>query len=67
MSWSASLRRGGGCLGPLVRGPPAHVNSNNQVIPQGVEIRPFGPPGSVNGWYYENVDYVLRFINPAAS
>ena len=46
---------------------PAHVNSNNQVIPEGVEIRPFGPPGSVNGWYYENLDHVLRLINPPTS
>jgi cell wall-associated NlpC family hydrolase len=44
---------------------PAHVNSNNQVIPEGVEIRPFGPPGSVNDWYYDNLDHVLRFINVA--
>ncbi len=43
---------------------PAHVNSNDQVIPEGVEIRPFGPPGSVNDWYYDNLDHVLRFINP---
>ena len=42
---------------------PAHVNSNDQVIPEGVEIRPFGPPGSVNAWYYDNLDHVLRFIN----
>ncbi len=41
---------------------PPHVNSNNQVVPEGVEIRPFGPPGSVNSWYFDNLDHVLRFI-----
>ena len=42
---------------------PPHVNSNNQVIPEGVEIRPFGPPGSVNDWCYDNFDHFLKFIN----
>lgn len=30
---------------------------------EGVEILLFGPPGSVNDWYYKNLDHVLRFIN----
>ena len=42
---------------------PPHVNLNNQVVPEGVEIRPFGPPGSLNDWYYNNLDHVLRLIN----
>jgi hypothetical protein len=42
---------------------PEHVNSNNQVIREGVQIRPFGPPGSTNDWYYENLDHVLRLID----
>ncbi len=46
---------------------PPHVNSNNQVIPEGVEIRPFGPPGSINDWYYDNLDHVLRLIDPPPS
>ena len=41
--------------------------NHDQVIPEGVEIRPFGPPGSVNDWYYENLDHVLRFIGPSFS
>ncbi|WP_165071307.1 protease pro-enzyme activation domain-containing protein [Paludisphaera rhizosphaerae] len=42
---------------------PNHIDSNNRVIPEGVQIRPFGAPGSANDWYYNHVGHVLRLIN----
>ena len=41
---------------------PAHIDSNNQVVTPGVEIRPFGAPGPENDWYFTHVDHVLRII-----
>jgi kumamolisin len=41
---------------------PPHVDSSGRVVPEGVHVRPFGPPGSLNDWYYTHVDHVLRLI-----
>ncbi len=47
---------------------PNHIDSNNHVVKEGVEIRPFGAPSSANNWYFLHVDHVLRLIgtDPAA-
>jgi hypothetical protein len=41
---------------------PAHIDSNNQVVTPGVEIRPFGAAGGENDWYFLHVDHVLRIV-----
>ena len=45
---------------------PQHVDSNNQIIPEGVHIRPFvyanGNAAAPNGWYFNDIDHVLRII-----
>ncbi|MDR3633248.1 MAG: FG-GAP repeat protein [Isosphaeraceae bacterium] len=41
---------------------PWHINSNDQVVPEGVQIRPFGAPNSSNAWYFNHVDHILRII-----
>ena len=41
---------------------PDHVDSGGHVVAEGVHIRPFGEPGSLNEWYFKHVDHVLRFI-----
>ena len=44
---------------------PQHVDSNNQIIPEGVRVRPFadGNGKAPNTWYYADVDHVMRIIN----
>jgi len=46
---------------------PQHVDSNGRVVPEGVQIRPFGAPGSANDWYYNHVGHVLRLIKADAT
>jgi hypothetical protein len=41
---------------------PGHIDSNNHVVPEGIQIRPFGPPDSANSWYFLHVDHALRII-----
>lgn len=42
---------------------PPHVDADNHLIPTGVHIRPFSPPGSAtNAWYASHVDHALRII-----
>jgi cell wall-associated NlpC family hydrolase len=43
---------------------PQHVDSNNQIIPEGVHIRPFadGNGAKPNTWYFADVDHVMRII-----
>ena len=43
---------------------PQHVDSNNQIIPEGVRVRPFadGDGKAPNTWYYADVDHVMRII-----
>ena len=43
---------------------PQHVDSNNRIIPEGVQIRPFadGNGKTPNTWYYADVDHVMRII-----
>jgi len=41
---------------------PPHIDSNNHVVPVGVQIRPFGDAGSLNSWYFTHLDHVLRII-----
>ncbi len=42
---------------------PVHYDSENHVIPPGVEVRPFAPPTSaINSWYFNHVDHALRII-----
>jgi hypothetical protein len=44
---------------------PQHVDSNNQIIPEGVHIRPFadGNGKTPNSWHFADVDHVMRIIN----
>jgi len=43
---------------------PPHVDAKNRLIPTGVHIRPFSPPGSAtNDWYASHVDHALRIIS----
>jgi hypothetical protein len=44
---------------------PQHVDSNNRIIPEGVQIRPFadGNGKTPNTWYFADVDHVMRIIN----
>ncbi|WP_165226236.1 protease pro-enzyme activation domain-containing protein [Aquisphaera insulae] len=46
---------------------PSHVDSNGHVVPEGVQIRPFGAPGSLNDWYYTHLGHVLRLIKADAT
>jgi len=43
---------------------PQHVDSNNRIIPEGVQIRPFadGDGQTPNTWYFADVDHVMRII-----
>jgi cell wall-associated NlpC family hydrolase len=43
---------------------PQHVDSNNRIIPEGVQIRPFadGNGKTPNTWYFADVDHVMRII-----
>ncbi len=41
---------------------PPHIDSNNHVVPEGVQIRPFGDANSPNSWYFTHLDHVLRII-----
>ena len=41
---------------------PPHIDSNNHVVPEGVQIRPFGDAGSLNSWYFTHLDHVLRIV-----
>ena len=43
---------------------PQHVDSNNRIVPEGVQIRPFaeGKSNTPNTWYYADVDHVMRII-----
>jgi len=44
---------------------PQHVDSNNRIIPEGVQIRPFadGNAKTPNTWYFADIDHVMRIIN----
>jgi hypothetical protein len=61
-----TMANGGPSQEPLIidstGNQPTHVNANNQGVPDGVEIRPFGSSGPLNGWYFEHVDHVLRIL-----
>ncbi|QEH36629.1 Pseudomonalisin precursor [Aquisphaera giovannonii] len=46
---------------------PNHIDSNGHVVPEGVQIRPFGAPGTPNDWYYTHVGHVLRLIKADAT
>lgn len=48
---------------------PVHLDSNGRIIPEGVQIRPFGDgDGSQpNSWYYANINHVLRIIGSPTS
>ena len=43
---------------------PQHVDSNNRIVPEGVQIRPFadGNGKTPNTWYFADVDHVMRII-----
>ena len=43
---------------------PQHVDSNNRIIPEGVQIRPFadGNGTTPNTWYFADVDHVMRIL-----
>ena len=41
---------------------PPYIDSNDHVVPEGVQIRPFGNVGSLNSWYFTHLDHVLRII-----
>ena len=43
---------------------PQHVDSNNRIIPEGVQIRPFadGNGKTPNTWYFADVNHVMRII-----
>jgi cell wall-associated NlpC family hydrolase len=43
---------------------PQHVDSNNRIVPEGVQIRPFadGNGKTPNSWYYADVDHVMRIL-----
>jgi cell wall-associated NlpC family hydrolase len=45
---------------------PQHVDSNNRIIPEGVQIRPLadGDGNAPNTWYFADVDHVMRIIGP---
>ncbi|MDG3007630.1 FG-GAP-like repeat-containing protein [Paludisphaera mucosa] len=46
---------------------PDHIDSNGRVVPEGVQIRPFGAPGTPNEWYFNHVGHVLRLIKADAT
>jgi cell wall-associated NlpC family hydrolase len=48
---------------------PQHVDSNNRIIPEGVQIRPFadGNGSTPNTWYFADVSHVMRILGTPTS